>query len=59
MLLTAIAAPIVKEMSEVVDHWEGHLLTTGGAVQVDISFWYLIHFVWENNTWRYSTIDLT
>ena len=55
--LTSTAAEIIAEMKDVVDHWEGGLRTTGGALRVDKSFWYLIHFVWENNTWRYSTID--
>ena len=44
-------------MQDVVNHWEGGLRTTGGALRVDKSFWYLIHFVWENNSWRCSTCD--
>ena len=42
-------------MQDVVDHWEGGLRATGGALCVDKSFWYLIDFVWENNQWTYSS----
>ena len=38
-----------------MDHWEGGLRATGGALHVDKSFWYLIDFVWENNQWTYSS----
>ena len=55
--LTATAQEIITEMQEVVDHWEGGLRTTGGALRVDKSFWYLIHFIWENNQWKYATKD--
>ena len=55
--LTATAQEIITEMQEVVDHWEGGLRTTGGALRVDKSFWYLIHFIWENNEWKYATKD--
>ena len=51
--LTATAQEIITEMQEVVDHWEGGLRTTGGALRVDKSFWYLIHFIWENNQWKW------
>ena len=30
---------------------------THGTLCVNKSFWYLIHFIWENNLWRYSNID--
>ena len=53
--LQATAHEIIQEMQEVVDHWEGGLRTTGGALRVDKSFWYLIDFVWRNNQWHYAT----
>ena len=53
--LQATAHEIIQEMQEVVDHWEGGLRTTGGALRVDKSFWYLIDFVWRNNEWHYAT----
>ena len=55
--LTSTADNIITEMKDVVHHWEGSLHKTGGALHVDKSFWYLIHFIWENNSWRYSSID--
>ena len=53
--LTTTAEEIITEMQEVVDHWEGGLCTTGGALRVDKSFWYLIHFIWRNNQWTYAS----
>ena len=55
--LHATANDIVHEMQEVIDHWEGGLRTTGGALRVDKSFWYLINFIWKNNEWHYASSD--
>jgi hypothetical protein len=30
---------------------------TGGVIEPDKSFWYLIDFVWHHSTWRYATDD--
>ena len=48
---------LVQEMQEVVDTWEGGLRASGGALASTKSYWFLIHFVFENNRWRYARID--
>ena len=53
--LHSTAAKIIDEMQDVVDHWEGGLRTTGGALRVDKSFWCLLHFIWRNNQWSYAS----
>ena len=42
-------ATIVRDMRRVVQHWEGSLWATGGALRVDKSYWYLIDFVWKTD----------
>ena len=50
---------ILQDMQRFVEHWEGGLRATGGALRVDKSCWYLIDFKWQANTWRYiSKTDL-
>ena len=44
---------ILHEMQKFVEHWEGGLRATGGALRVDKSVWYLIDFKWHNNKWHY------
>ena len=44
-------------MQQVVDHWEGGLRATGGALRVDKSFWCLIDFKWKNGKWQYCTLQ--
>ena len=53
--LYSTAAEIIEKMQDVVDHWEGGLRTTGGALGVNKSFWYLLHFIWRNNQWSYAS----
>jgi hypothetical protein len=48
---------LVEEMQAVVDTWEGGLRASGGALVPDKSYWYLIHFTFQNNRWRYESID--
>jgi hypothetical protein len=50
---------LVREMQEVVDTWEGGLRASGGALVPSKSYWFLIHFVFERNRWRYARIDET
>jgi hypothetical protein len=50
---------ILKQMQQVIDHWEGGLRATGGAIVPRKSYWYLIDWVWERGKWRYATqVDL-
>ena len=48
---------VVKDkMHGQVDHWEGGLRASGGALREDKSFWYLINFKWKDRKWEYKTI---
>jgi len=38
-----------------IDHWEGLLQTTGGALVPTKCSWYLINFQWSNSKWTYVT----
>jgi hypothetical protein len=38
----------------VVDTWEGGLHASGGALVLSKSYWYLIHFKFLNNQWKYE-----
>jgi hypothetical protein len=44
-------------MQQAIDHWEGGLKATGGALVPSKSYWYLIDFVWTGDAWRYATQD--
>jgi hypothetical protein len=33
------------------------LITTGGAIIPEQSYWNQINWIWENNRWRYATIN--
>jgi hypothetical protein len=50
---------LVAEMQEDIDTWEGGLQASGGALVASKSFWFLIHFVFERNRWRYARIHET
>ncbi len=50
---------IIQEMQSVVDTWEGGLRASGGALVPSKSYWYLIHFQFKNNKWRYASIEDT
>jgi hypothetical protein len=40
-------------MQAAMDTWEGGLRETGGALEPEKSFWYLILFCWNNGQWDY------
>ena len=46
---------VLQEMQQAIDHWEGGLKATGGALVPEKSYWYLIDFVWTGDRWRYAT----
>jgi hypothetical protein len=50
---------LVQEMQEVLDTWEGGLRASGGALVPTKSYWFLIHFIFENNKWRYARLNET
>ena len=50
---------LITDMQSILDHWEGGLRATGGALVPTKSYWYLIHFYWLRDKWHYSTIAQT
>jgi hypothetical protein len=40
---------IIAEMQSALDHWEGGLKATGGALVPEKSYWYLIDFTAQWN----------
>ena len=48
---------VLQEMQQALDHWEGGLKATGGALVPAKSYWYLVDFVWTGERWRYATTD--
>jgi hypothetical protein len=40
-------------MEAAMDTWEGGLRATGGALELEKSFWYLIRFSWKNGQLDY------
>ena len=49
----ALFTPIQK----MLDHWNGYLRATGGALVPSKSFWYLIDFKWDGEDYQYRTIQ--
>ena len=43
---------ILFQMQEVIDHWEGGIKATGGALVPAKSYWYLIDFIWDGKDWQ-------
>jgi len=43
------------KMQQMVDHWEGLLRATGGALVPTKCFWYLMDFQRKNDKWQYIT----
>ena len=50
---------VLAEMQDAINHWEGGLHATGGALSAHKSYWYLIDFEWNqrHQSWKYATID--
>ena len=46
---------ILKQTQTVINHWEGGLRATGGAIIPKKSYWYLIDWIWNRGKWRYAT----
>jgi hypothetical protein len=44
-------------MQQAVDHWEGGLHATGGAIVAEKSYWYLVDFECKGNRWHYQKKD--
>ncbi len=47
---------VIRKMQDAIDHWEGGIRATGGALVPVKSHWYLVDFKWNyDGTWGYST----
>ena len=53
---TTTAQQIITDMQQILEHWEGGLRATGGALVPSKSYWYLIDFRWQKDRWHYTTI---
>jgi hypothetical protein len=49
----------VSNLHTLAQHWERLLFTTGGAINLQKSFWYLMHWVWNKDKPRLATISQT
>jgi hypothetical protein len=45
------AINLIPDMQAAVDHWEGGLRASGGALVPSKSHWYLVDFKWKNGSW--------
>jgi hypothetical protein len=55
--LDSTGKEVATTMQQVVDHWEGGLRATGGAIVAEKSYSYLIDFEWKGNCWHYRKKD--
>ena len=54
---TATGEEILLKAQEALDHWEGGLRATGGAIVPAKSHWYFVDFQWRKGKWSYSCFD--
>lgn len=50
---------VVRHAQEAMDHWEGGIRATGGALDPNKTHWYLMDFTWKNELWKYALKDDT
>ena len=50
---------VAQEMQDVLDHWDGLLRVTGGALEKAKSYWYLIDYERRQGKWRYKPPSAT
>ena len=48
---------LIQELQHMLDHWEGGLRATGGAINASKSYWYAFDFHWDGKKWRYTTVE--
>ena len=46
---------LIPKPQSAVDQWVGMLESTGGAINPDTSYWYLLDFKWTGTEWQYRT----
>lgn len=48
----------LHKMQETVDCWQGVANSTGGAIKTSKSWWFLLHYDWDNKgNWSYGNLD--
>jgi hypothetical protein len=52
-------ASLVLQMQNAVDTWEGGLRASRGMLVSTKSYWFLIHFVFEQNCWQFARFNET
>ncbi len=45
----------LEKMQQAIDCWQGVAKSTGGALELSKSWWYLIQFKWTNGKWDYKS----
>jgi hypothetical protein len=50
---------VIQKLRTLAQHWERLLFTTGGAINLQKSFWYLVAWHWKNGQPKLSTINDT
>lgn len=50
-------ATVAAEMQEVLDHWDGLIRATGGALEKSKSYWYLLDYERRDGKWCYKPIS--
>ena len=48
---------LLPQAQRSIDHWNGGLNATGGALNADKGYWWLIDWVREKGNWRIRTSD--
>ena len=46
---------VTPQAQQGLDSWVGYLQCTGGAINPDKSYWYLLDYKWTGTLWRYRT----
>ena len=49
------AEEVAPPSQEALDYWVGFLGSTGGAINPEKSYWYMLDWEWVNNTWKPRT----
>jgi len=51
-----LAEELLPQAQAMLLDWEGYLAATGGDLEEEKDFWYMIDFKWSKNKWVYKTI---
>jgi hypothetical protein len=46
----------IPKPQDAINHWEGGLQVSGGALVPSRRHWYLVDFKWRNGSWQYCTV---